>query len=173
MKRLFACLLALLPLAAQANTPWHSWPEVGHATLTWGPFDVYHSQLFTPEGKYRAAQWPQALAIEYLRSIDRKELVKATDEQWEKLGLLPQAQQNGWAAQVEKIWPDVTDGSQITFLADADGGQFYYRAAHSVLTEPVGEHFTPAFRDAFLAIWLSPTTQYPDLRKALIGETTP
>lgn len=173
MKLIFACLLSLIAFFAQATPTWSSWPEVGHATLTWGPFDVYHSQLSTPEGHYQAAHWPQALSIEYLRSISREELVKATDEQWDKLGLLPKARQNGWSEQAAKVWPDVSEGSQITFLADADGGQFYYRAPHSVLTEPLGPRFSADFRDAFLAIWLSPTTQYPDLRKDLIGGTSP
>lgn len=173
MKLIFACLLSIMPFAALATPSWSSWPEVGHATLTWGPFDVYHSQLRTPDGHYQPAHWPQALSIEYLRSISRDELVKATDEQWEKLGLLPKAQSNGWSESVAKIWPDVTEGSQITFMADTEGGQFYYRAPHSVLTEPLGERFNTDFRDAFLAIWLSPATQYPDLRKELIASAAP
>jgi len=55
------------------------------------------------------------------------------------------------------------------FVATENGGQFYSQPANSVLSTPVGQPFSPAFRDAFLAIWLSPATQYPDLRSKLIG----
>ncbi|MFU2318276.1 hypothetical protein [Rahnella sp. PCH160] len=172
MKRLLMLTVALLfSFPAFAATPWDNWRQVGHATLSWGPFDVYDSQLLTPEGHYQAQKWPQALVINYLRSIDREELTKATEEQWQALGLLEQARKNDWLNSVEKTWPDVSNGSGIVFLANENGGQFYSRAPNSVLFQAIGEPFTPAFRDAFLAIWLSPATQYPDLRSKLIGAT--
>lgn len=170
MRRMLTAALALiLSFSAFASTPWAQWQQVGRATLTWGPFEVYHSSLLTPGGKYEAQKWPQALVIDYLRSIDREELTKATEEQWQKLGIDSEAQKNGWLEAVEKTWPDVSNGSQIVFLATEKGGQFYSRAPNSVMTAPVGDTFSPAFRDAFLAIWLSPATQYPDLRSKLIG----
>jgi len=133
MRRMLTAALALmLSFSAFASTPWAQWQQVGRATLTWGPFEVYHSSLLTPGGKY-------------------------------------EAQKNGWLEAVEKTWPDVSNGSQIVFLATEKGGQFYSRAPNSVMTAPVGETFSPAVRDAFLAIWLSPATQYPDLRSKLIG----
>ena len=36
-------LTALAPAAHAAD--WLTWRRVGEATLTWGPFTVYHSQL--------------------------------------------------------------------------------------------------------------------------------
>lgn len=170
MKRILTAALALIfSFSAFAATPWAQWQQVGRATLDWGPFEVYHSTLLTPDGKYQAQKWPQALSIEYLRSIDRQELTKATEEQWQKLGMENDAQKNGWLDAVENTWPDVSNGSEIVFLATDTGGQFYSRAPNSVMIEPVGQPFSPEFRDAFLAIWLSPATQYPDLRSKLIG----
>lgn len=170
MKRWVTAALALMfSFSAFASTPWAQWQQVGRATLSWGPFEVYHSSLLTPDGKYQAQKWPQALSIEYLRSIDSQELTKATEEQWQKLGLERDAQKNGWLETVEKTWPDVSNGSEIVFLATATGGQFYSRAPNSVMIVPIGHSFSPEFRDAFLAIWLSPATQYPDLRNKLIG----
>lgn len=173
MKRLVIAVLALMfSCAASASTPWDHWQQVGRATLTWGPFKVYHSALLTPDGKYQAQNWPQALAIDYLRSIDRQELAKATADQWQALGMSDVAQKNGWMKAVENIWPDVREGSEIVFVADQRGGQFYSRAPDSVIVSPIGKPFSPEFRDAFLAIWLSPATQYPDLRSKLTGNTT-
>lgn len=84
MRRMLTAALALmLSFSAFASTPWAQWQQVGRATLTWGPFEVYHSSLLTPGGKYQAQKWPQALVIDYLRSIDREELTKATEEQWQ------------------------------------------------------------------------------------------
>lgn len=170
MKRWLTVALALMfSFSAFASTPWAQWQQVGRATLSWGPFEVYHSSLLTPDGKYEAQKWPQALSIEYLRSIDSQELTKATEEQWQKLGMESDAQKNGWLEAVGKTWPDVSNGSEIVFLATKSGGQFYSRVANSAIIAPVGESFSPEFRDAFLAIWLSPATQYPDLRSKLIG----
>ncbi len=173
MKHLVLAVLVLMfSCAGFASTPWDNWQQVGRATLTWGPFNVYHSALLTPDGKYQAQKWPQALAIDYLRSIDRQELAKATADQWQALGLTDSAQKNGWLKAVENTWPDVREGSEIVFVADDHGGQFYSRAPDSVIVNPIGKPFSPAFRDAFLAIWLSPATQYPDLRSKLTGTAT-
>lgn len=172
MKRIAIAALALIfSCATFASTPWDHWQRVGRATLSWGPFDVYHSTLLTPDGKYQTQQWPLALAIDYLRSIDRQELAKATEDQWQALGLANTAKKNGWLNAVENTWPDVREGSEIVFVADAQGGQFYSRAPGSVIVSPIGKPFSPEFRDAFLAIWLSPDTQYPDLRSKLTGAT--
>ncbi|GAB2936721.1 chalcone isomerase family protein [Hafnia psychrotolerans] len=172
MKHIAIAALALIfSCATFASTPWDHWQRVGRATLSWGPFDVYHSTLLTPDGKYQAQQWPLALAIDYLRSIDRQELAKATEDQWQALGLVNTAKKNGWLNAVENTWPDVREGSEIVFVADAQGGQFYSRAPGSVIVSPIGKPFSPEFRDAFLAIWLSPGTQYPDLRSKLTGAT--
>jgi len=168
---LMAAMALMLSFSAFAEMPWSPWKQVGRATLSWGPFEVYHSQLLTPDGTYQAGKWPQALVIDYLRSIDRQELTKATEEQWQALGLLADAQKNGWLNAVENTWPDVSNGSEIIFLATQNGGQFYSQMPDSVLINPLGQPFSPAFRDAFLAIWLSPATQYPDLRNKLTGAT--
>ncbi|MCX2942882.1 hypothetical protein ORG37_07190 [Rahnella perminowiae] len=170
---LLAALSLMMSFSALAATPWGAWQQVGRATLSWGPFEVYHSQLLTPDGKYQTGKWPQALVIEYLRSIDHQELTKATEEQWQALGILAEAQKNGWPDAVQNTWPDVSNGSEIVFVATEKGGQFYSQPANSVLSTRVGRPFSPAFRDAFLAIWLSPATQYPDLRSKLTGASAP
>jgi len=163
----------LTPIVQAA--PWSTWPETGSAKLTWAFFDVYNSHLRTPAGKYQPNVWPQALVINYLRDISRKELTQATADQWKALGMLDEANQKQWLQAVEATWPDVTNGSEITFVADQQGGQFYYRPALNGSTDKnatpvaIGQRFSPSFRDAFLAIWLSPSTQYPQLRKGLIG----
>jgi uncharacterized glyoxalase superfamily metalloenzyme YdcJ len=43
-------LTLVVPVAQAAD--WLAWRKVGDATLTWGPFTVYTSQLRTPDGRY-------------------------------------------------------------------------------------------------------------------------
>ncbi|NMP26416.1 hypothetical protein GW590_05990 [Rahnella sp. SAP-1] len=170
-----ALVIGLLLMSASAPAicaqvaSWSSWPVTGSAKLTWAFLDVYNSELRTPSGKYRPNEWPLALAVSYLRDISREDLTEATADQWKALGLLDEANQHHWLEAVQAIWPDATSGNEITFLADQHGGQFYYQADKQHAIVPLGQHFSPAFRDAFLAIWLSPSTQYPLLRLGLIG----
>lgn len=54
MKLALLILLGVMAIAPFAGaTDWLSWRKVGDATLTWGPFTIYNSQLRTPDGRYR------------------------------------------------------------------------------------------------------------------------
>ena len=86
-------LTALAPAAHAAD--WLTWRRVGEATLTWGPFTIYHSQLRTPNGRYDGPQQDRALIITYRRDIDREALVEATRDQWQAQGILQQGQPAG------------------------------------------------------------------------------
>lgn len=50
-KRVLMLALFVFTCTVQA-ADWLSWRKVGDATLTWGPFTVYSSQLLTPDGRY-------------------------------------------------------------------------------------------------------------------------
>ncbi|MEG1209778.1 MAG: hypothetical protein RSE29_01485 [Leclercia sp.] len=162
-------LITAAPAAQAAD--WLSWRKVGDATLSWGPFTVYTSQLRTPDGQYRGPEQDQALLITYKRDIDRDDLVEATRDQWQAQGILTrEPQSEGWLRMLGSLWPDVTPGSQLAFVMSAKQGQFWYRAsaAQNVFT-PLGPRQSEAFSRHFLAIWLDARTQYPELRKQLIG----
>jgi hypothetical protein len=167
-----ATLLLLLLAAWQASAAdWLTWQKVGSATLTWGPFTVYTSQLRTPDGRFHDGKSERALIITYQRSIDSTELVDATREQWQALGILEQEPQStSWLQMLARIWPSVDEGTQLAFVTRAGQGQFWYRAspAQNAFT-PLGPPQSAAFSERFLAIWLSPHTQYPELRQQLIG----
>ncbi|MGX5026381.1 hypothetical protein ACWKYF_05490 [Enterobacter asburiae] len=111
---LLICLMVAVPTVRAAD--WLAWRKVGDATLTWGPFTVYTSQLRTPDGRYRAEE------------------------------------------------PD------LVFVLNDKQGQFWYRATATQRTFiPLGPRQSEAFSSRFLAIWLDPPTQYPELRQQLIG----
>lgn len=166
-----ATLLLLFATSSVSATDWLAWQKVGSATLTWGPFTVYSSQLNTPDGRYHGASTDRALVITYRRSIESTELVDATREQWQALGILQQEPQStAWLQMLTRLWPNVSEGTQLAYVTTAQQGQFWYRAS------PLQKAFTPlgppqsaAFSERFLAIWLDPHTQYPELRQQLIG----
>lgn len=162
-------LAAIAPVAHAAD--WLSWRKVGDASLTWGPFTVYTSQLSTPDGRYHGPEQDQALIITYKRDIDRDQLVEATRDQWQAQGILErEPQSEAWLRMLQSLWPDVTPGSQLTFVLKGKQGQFWYRASAAEKSfTPLGSSQSAAFSTNFLAIWLDPHTQYPELRQQLIG----
>ena len=92
-------------------------------------------------------------------------MVDATIEQWEKLGY---SDTSSWVTQLEDIFPDIKDGQQLTYVSDGDIGRFFF-SSHSEKNQLIGSITDPQLNDAFIAIWLSPQTQYPKLRQKLIG----
>jgi len=171
MKNLLLVLaLSIFTCTVQA-ADWLSWRKVGDATLTWGPFTVYTSQLLTPDGSYTGTDSDNALIITYARDIDGDDLVEATRDQWQAQGILQQEPQSeAWLRMLKALWPDVTSGTQLAFVVNNGQGQFWYSpsAAQKKFT-PLGPRQTAAFSERFLAIWLDPRTEYPELRQQLIG----
>ena len=173
MRTLILTLLWLAVVSPPAYAiDWLSWRSVGSATFSWGPFTLYTSQLLTPEGRYEALNQDRALIITYQRKISSNELVDATRDQWQELGILKQEPQSEtWLSMLKTLWPDVVPGSQLAFVFHHQQGQFWYRASAAQKTfTPLGLPQSSSFSRQFLAIWLSPQTQYPELRKQLIGE---
>ena len=167
---LMLCAQTSYASAAQASLEWKNWSMVGQAQLSVLFFDVYQSRLLTPNGVYQSSDdlspHPLALAIDYQRDISSQQLLEATDEQWEKLGYqTPMRKQ--WLVQLKSIFPDIKKGQQLAYVTDGQTGQFYYQ--HKGQVDAIGTISDETLNDAFLAIWLSPNTQYPKLRKQLIG----
>lgn len=168
-----AWLVMLLTIAAPAAhaADWLAWRKVGDATLTWGPFQVYHSELRTPDGRYTGLRQDQALIITYQRSISREELVDATREQWQAQGIPEgEPQSAAWLQMLQTLWPDVDKGSQLAYVVRGEQGQFWYRAPTALARfTALGPAQSQNFSEQFLAIWLGPRSQYPELRLQLIG----
>lgn len=151
---------------------WRKWNTVGQAQLTMLFFDIYQSQLLTPTGSYAVGQditpHPLALSITYQRDITRVQLLEATQEQWQKLGFANNTTQ-AWVGKLEKIFPDISEGNNLTYVTDGTRGEFFYTSDQASMRS-IGIVEEESMNDAFLAIWLSPDTDYPRLRQNLIGE---
>ncbi|MDF2152489.1 chalcone isomerase family protein [Vibrio sp. CAU 1672] len=175
-------LLCAVPLQAHnvagaritADTSsWQHWQTVGEAQLTWFIFDIYKSRLKTPDGQYTVSSdvspHPFALEINYQRDISKEQLLDVTDEQWQKLGFT-QPYRRQWISELNTMLPNIKKGDELTYLTDGKTGQLIYRQAGRVPHQTVGYVKDERLNDAFLSIWLSPQTEFPKLRKQLIGQ---
>ncbi|WP_137222493.1 chalcone isomerase family protein [Shewanella sp. MEBiC00475] len=145
------------------NTTNDSLVEVGTADMSLLWFDIYSAKLFSIDGKYRANRFPLILDIKYHRDIDAIDLVTATIEQWQHLGL---AEENIelYRQQLVNAWPDVKEGDRLTFRVNTPED-----AAFLLNDAPYYQVSNTQFPAAFLDIWLSEKTSHPELRKQLIG----
>ncbi|QSX34558.1 chalcone isomerase family protein [Shewanella avicenniae] len=175
--RLMLSLLGILaapvlaaPVKAEPTQEWVTWPSVGQAKLSWLWFDIYHSTLRSPSGRYEGDGSTVALQIVYQRDISAEELLKATEEQWQQLGFTDE-QVAQWLPQLSAIFPSVNQGDQLVYVSSANKGRFYWRQQASSTFEPLAHIDNPQLDSAFLAIWLSPNSAYPKLRQQLIGAT--
>lgn len=152
---------------------WQEWPIVGRAELSVFIFDVYKSVLLSPTGRYQlgtdVSPHPLALSIEYQRSISQEQLLEATYEQWIEQGY-DKAQAQRWITQLAAIFPNVKEGQRLTYITNGESGHFEF-SPNPATTQVLGAVNNEQLNDAFLAIWLSPKTQYADLRRKLIGQT--
>jgi hypothetical protein len=173
-KTLIICLILIMTTPAHAenlttddSVAWQQWPEVGEATLTWGWWTIYQSSLRAPSGRYQSKS-PHALVITYARDISDERLMKATNDQWTHLGYSA-SQRERWQTELNDAWDDIAEGDRLAFVRHKDKGIFYYQSKgqdwHTTLIVNDAE-----LADAFLAIWLSDNTDFPDHRRALLGE---
>lgn len=172
------CLLALaapwtatLADGAAPSPPLDALSEVGSGELSWFGLEVYEARLFNAGGAFTGLQadGPVALQITYRRKISRDKLVETTRKEWRRLGSelgLPRAERvEGWLAEINGIWPDVTPGDQLIALVEP-GGPTRFFGNEGLL----GTLSDPAFGPAFLGIWLHPETRDAQLRARLMGE---
>lgn len=137
--------------------------EVGTADMSLLWLDIYSAKLFSIDGKYQANRFPMTLDIQYHRDIDAGDLVDATIEQWQHLGLTKDNIEL-YRQQIVKAWPDVKEGDRLTFRVNTPED-----AAFLLNDKPYYQVNNSQFPEAFLDIWLSEKTSHPELRKQLIG----
>ncbi|CAM2863193.1 chalcone isomerase family protein [Pseudoalteromonas distincta] len=125
-------------------------------------WDVYDAVLFTPSGNYSEGTLPVKFKLTYLRDFDAKEIVKATNEQWEYIGKTGLADK--YDSKLLSIWPDIKQGDSLTLITNEQGMSTFY---HN--DEKIGEINELQFSSDFLAIWLDEKTSEPKLRKQLLG----
>lgn len=164
-----AALLLLASLGhAEAATWRQTVPELratGSGRMSFLGLAVYDATLWTRDG-WRSTE-PFALELLYARSISREQLVNSSVAEMQRVGIARQ-QAEAWAALMRRVFVDVKAGDRLiaVFLPE-QGVRFYSQQG---LT---GEVPDVAFARAFAAIWLDPRTREPELRRRLLGLSSP
>ncbi len=160
MNRFSLWLLALL-LAGNAQA--EQLQLVGQARLEVLFWSIYDSRLYTADGSYTDGQRPLRLELEYLRDIEAADLVEHTRNEWQHLQLRAQEKEL-WLQELARLWPDVREDDVLALEMSESG-----RSTFLLNGKPLGSIDDPQFGPSFLAIWLSPDTSRPELRRSLIG----
>ncbi|EKP0276711.1 chalcone isomerase family protein [Aeromonas bestiarum] len=163
---LIVALSSPCSLAKEApSTPWQPLRAVGQGEMSWLWFKLYDATLYSASGRYEPGHYPQALILTYAREIKRSDLLTATAEEWQRLGLGSDADRRRWLDQLAVLWPDVGVGDRLAFYVDEAGfGHFWWHE------RPLGSLADPQFSAAFLAIWLADNSRDPALTRRLRGQ---
>ncbi len=164
-------------LDAGAAAPPHVLREVAQARLAgqgsfrWLGLKIYDARLWVGAEGYRAkavAATPYALDLRYARSLSGLKIAEASQQQMHKLGLGTGAQRASWHERMEKIFPDVMEGTHLTGVhLPGQGARFYHDG------KLLGDIADAQFATAFFAIWLDPATTAATLRTALLADAAP
>lgn len=136
--------------------------KVGEGKMEYLLWDVYDATLSTHSGNYALGDNPVKFKLTYLRNFEAKDIVKATQEQWQRLG--KEQSSKTYSDKLLQIWPDIKKGESLTLITNEQGGSIFY---HN--DKKIGEINEPEFATDFLAIWLDKNTSEPELRKQLLG----
>lgn len=136
---------------------------VGAATLRYLLFDVYQATLFAKDGRLSPGQ-PFALSLDYLRNLKGDAIAKRSIEEIRGQGFDDEAALARWGEKLKQIIPDVSKGTNITGVYDAEKVTRFYRDGKAI-----GQIKEPEFGVRFFDIWLGQKSSQPKLRDQLIG----
>lgn len=135
----------------------------------WG-FEVYDARLWTPRGfrLSQAAQFPFALELQYLRSLDGSAIASRSIDEMRRVGNFSDAQSQSWLAAMRELFPNVNKGERITGInLPGEGAEFWVNG------QRVGAVKDVAFARLFFGIWLDERTSEPKMRAQLLQGLQP
>ncbi len=164
-------------LAAGSMPPLHIQNEVqqarlaGQGSFRWFGLKIYDAQLWVgDQGVVANTPLTEKLVLDlrYARSLQGTKIAAASQEEMQKLGFGTAQQRANWQSSMEKLFPDVKNGTHLSgvYLPD-EGARFYLNG------RLIGEIRDAEFGRAFFAIWLDAGTSAPSLRKALLADAAP
>jgi len=142
--------------------------KLGEGEMSFLFWTLYHAELYVDELPYQQDDYPKLLKIEYFKNINKDDLLNATKEQWQHIGI-NESLITDWLAQLKNIWPDIYEGDQLIIYVNGEGQSIFYSDISDVSTQELGVINDQYFGPAFLDIWLSEKTSEPELRVKLLG----
>lgn len=127
-------------------------------------WQLYKAELFGSKNAYSFDDKQLALKITYYRDIDKNDLIEATADQWQHIGVTHQNIPM-WLDELATIWPNIKKNDMLIVTRNEDNSASFFNNEGLL-----GTVKDPDFGDAFLNIWLSNKTTRPKLREKLIGD---
>lgn len=182
---LLACAWGWSDLPARADTAPAAPPELstsgtaayrlqGQGRFRYFGLTIYTARLWAaaePVGRDFARQ-RFALELIYARALDGAAIAERSLSEMRRAGPLDSVRASRWLAAMQSAFPDVTSGDRLTGVFDPtapDGSAAVRFFLNGRTTGAVAE---AEFAARFAAIWLGPATSAPDLRLALLGDTS-
>ena len=175
MTRTLAVLFVLLcAVAAQAaDIPAHIRNEISDARLAgqgsfrWFGLKIYDAELWVEDRDFRPDA-PESsrfvLNLTYARDLYGERIARTSINEIRELGFGSGEQHEVWLKEMEALFPDVHEGTQISGIhLPGQGARFYLNG------NPLGEIADSEFARAFFAIWLDPRTSASSLRNSLLS----
>jgi Chalcone isomerase-like len=179
IQHLLTCCLALqlVTTSAFAQTPPPVLPPdvastlpsaefAGKGKLTFFGLEVYESSLWVaPSFKGLAFENHNfALDLHYFRNFTAADIAKRSLDEMQRIEPVPEQKATQWIKAMSEVFPNVKKGDRLIGVHKPGGGAtFWHNGKRS------GEILDAEFSRQFFAIWLSPKTSEPKLRKALLG----
>ena len=161
-------LLALAAASAPAVLPFSAWASLaplqglrpwGRGEYRWLGLLIYEASLWAGDDPLRP---PLALRLDYRRKLAGEKIVEASLGEMRRFIDDP-AKLARWGDALRGIFPDVVAGDHILGVHRPEGAYFYQGE------RLLGKIESPAFAEAFFAIWLDARTSAPALRAALLS----
>lgn len=140
--------------------------RVGEGRLRFFGMAIYDAVL------WRGAQWsastplgqPLALELRYLRSLSGQRIAQRSLDEMRRQPDFDATKASDWLAQMQALFPDVTDGDRIVGAYwPGEGLEFWVNGRWA------GRVTDPVLARLFMGIWLAPQTSEAQLRERLLG----
>ncbi len=139
----------------------------GSGKLTFFGLDVYESSLWVaPSFKSTGFEnYAFALELHYLRNFSADAIAQRSIEEMQRLEPLPEQKSEQWLNALREALPNVKKGDRLIGLHRPGSGVVFWSNG-----KRSGEVRDAEFARQFFAIWLSPKTSEPKLRRALLAK---
>jgi hypothetical protein len=140
----------------------------GTGKLTFYGLEVYQSSLWVAPS-FKPARFENhafALELHYLRSFSADAIAQRSIEEMQRLEPLPEQKTEQWLNALREALPNVKKGDRLIGLHRPGAGVVFWSNG-----KRSGEVRDAEFARQFFAIWLSPKTSEPKLRRALLAKT--
>lgn len=134
----------------------------------WG-LRIYHARLWvTPAFDPQAfTATPLALELRYQRAFKGAAIAQRSIEEMQRQQPIAAPLAQRWQAALTAVFPDVQAGERLTGVYEPHQGLRFWHDQ-----QPLAPIDDAELARRFYAIWLSPQTSAPSLRRALLGEAS-